>query len=387
MMRKIIAALSMTLAISSWADEQMLLNVDLNNGTNRVYNANEAGLIKGVFTNNGEGLNIAQGEKNLGSFDVADIKQLNVTKGTVNVSITRPDGTQYNYQGIPQLLRQTSESVGDPVLFGLGTIASSTAAGLCSGEYGVYLSVSPSLINTGELDVESVGSSVKVQLVKYEDGGRKWLLESPVSGTVNTSLNNKTKDQTVVADVVYEDGTELAINYTGAATDITEGAMSDMIPDQVYGNVLLYYNADSVLTTSATITGYSTATKKNNGEQQIRFTFKTDPESNYSASQFYVQFSPTLINQGKYNAPDAPDKSWIFKYGEIELYANEPHASSMDSGYYKNLADNGTFRIDQNEDGTYNIFFDIQFFYNNAANNLTHSGNPSRVVINYKSGN
>jgi hypothetical protein len=56
----------------------------------------------------------------------------------------------------------------------------------------------------------------------------------------------------------------------------------------------------------------------------------------------------------------------------------------MESGYYKNIADNGYFRVDDNGDGTYNIFFDAQFFYNNAANGLTHSGNPSRLILNYK---
>jgi hypothetical protein len=55
----------------------------------------------------------------------------------------------------------------------------------------------------------------------------------------------------------------------------------------------------------------------------------------------------------------------------------------MDSGYYKNIADNGEMKISTNEDGTYSIYVNIQMFYDNAANALTHSGRPDRLIINY----
>lgn len=387
MMKQIIAALSLSLAFGAWADEQAVLNVNLADGSTKTFNVNEAGVFSGAFTNDGASLELQQDGSAISTFNVADITKMSVGKTALALSVIMPDGTQYNYNSLPTLLRETSESIGDPTYFGLGTVTSTTAKGLCDGEFGLYLSFSPSVINKGEFDVASYGSSFKVQLVKYTEGGREWLLESPVSGTISSSLNAKTKAETINIHVLYEDGTELLAAYSGVPTDLAEGSMSDMIPDQVYDNVLLHYNADSVLTTSTTITGYSTTTKKRNGESQIRFTFSTDPQLTYSSSQFYIQVSPTVINEGKMSAPDAPDYSWIFKYGEIELYSNEPHASSADSGYYKNIADNGTFRVDKNEDGTYNIFFDIQFFYNNAANSLTHSGNPSRVIVNFNSAN
>lgn len=384
MMRKFVVALSLSLALSSWADERTLLNVDLNDGSAKSFDVGTAGLVKGTFTDEGAGLQLSTDDNVIGEYNISDITKLSIGKGEITMSVFMPDGQQYNYSSVPTLLRQSPESIGDPTVFGLGTVAAEKPADLCDGEFGLYLSLSPSVVNAGTFYLDQIASSVKVQLVKYTEGGREWLFESPVDGAIYTNLNAKTKVQTIVLQMIYEDGTTIMLDYKGVPTDVTDDSMSDMLPDQVYGNELYHYDADNVLQTHVQITGISVTTKKSQGESQLRFTFKTDPEITYGSSSFYLQVSPRIVNQGKLYAPEAGDNTWQVAFGELQMSGPMPHASASDQGYYMNIADNGYIRVDQNEDGSYNIFFDAQFFYDNAANNLTHSGNPSRLIINYK---
>ena len=334
------------------------------------------------FLDEGNTLNIFQDGSLSHKIATDDISAINFGIETTTLRITEADGTVAKFASIPTILRRVAESIGSPTVLAFGTVEAATPGDFVSGDYGVYLSLSPSVLYQGTFRLEDLSSSVSVQLIKYgEGGGREWLLDEVESGTVTTSLDRKSQAVTIELEANFTDGTTISVDYQGKPTDLdTSASFDDMFPDQIYGNEMYYYNADGVLTFYGEVTAVKMASRTNN---QKRFTFTTNPDSGYGTSQFYLQVSADLFNQGKIYMPEAPDKSWSLVYGEFQVCANEPHESSMDSGYYKNIADNGNMRISVNDDGTYSIFIDIQMFYDNAANGLTHSGRPDQLILNY----
>ena len=62
----------------------------------------------------------------------------------------------------------------------------------------------------------------------------------------------------------------------------------------------------------------------------------------------------------------------------IQLYGNDP---SDPSAQYKNCADNGTMKVALNDDGTYELFIEVQNYYNNYMG--THLGTPEKSILIY----
>ncbi len=372
----IIAATALQLS----AREDAVMNINTAD-TCRQFVVPEVESVEVKLANEASELQVIESGETTATFPIADITSINFGIETTVMKVTNPDGTISKYSEIPTMIRRVAESIGSPTLLAFGTVAAETPADLTSGDYGVCLTISPSVLYQGTFALEEVSSSVSVQMIKYgEGGGREWLVDEIQSGTITSSLDRKSQTVTLALEVTFADGTTLSVDYQGKPTDVaTDQSFDEMFTDQIYGNEMYYYNADGDLTFYGEITGVKMATKSS----KKHFTFTTNPETGYTASQFYLQVSPDLFNTGKISMPDAPDKSWSLVYGEFQVFANEPHDSAMDSGYYKNIADNGEMKISTNDDGTYSIYVNIQMFYDNAANGLTHSGRPDRLIINY----
>lgn len=128
------------------------------------------------------------------------------------------------------------------------------------------------------------------------------------------------------------------------------------------GNQSIHANVESVDQT------YSSYSKKHT------FYFYTDSQKVYDDIKLVIE--EDLINAGTLNLSET--KGWSFQYGVIQLYGNDP---SDPSAQYKNCADNGTMKVALNDDGTYELFIEVQNYYNNYMG--THLGTPEKIILNY----
>ena len=296
------------------------------------------------------------------AFDIRDV--------AVAFSIKSSDGETVSYPSIPVLFRESPTETGGYTGFGFGTVHSDTPEGLASGEYGLYLTLSASKLYTSDLDLANERNSYSLQLVKYTEGGSEYILDNVSEGTLTTAIDRKSGNVTLKIDALFDDGTEVSADYKGAVKSVE--TLSGMIPGIVYGNEFFYYDLNGNQSIHANVESvdhtYSSYSKKHT------FYFYTDSQKVYDDIKLVIE--EDLINAGTLNLSET--KGWSFQYGVIQLYGNDP---SDPSAQYKNCADNGTMKVALNDDGTYELFIEVQNYYNNYMG--THLGTTEKIILNY----
>lgn len=306
-------------------------------------------------------------------YNVENVEKVNFKVTEFNFTITPANGEMVAYATVPTLLRVIPDNAGDPTLLGFGNVAGATAEEIAQGEYGVYLSVSPSKIYTGEFDLAENTDSYTLKLVKYTEGGSEWTLDKVTSGTLSTKFNNKTRKVTLELEAVMSDGTAISAKYDGAATDVE--SIEGLTPAKVYGNEGFYTNEDGaeshavISSVSKRYSSYSKATT---------FTITFD---GYLGGQdeATIVVSDAMFESGEEEFDLTEAIGWQFKLGYLIQLTGPSGNEERDK--YSNVADNGFMKAKQNEDGTYELFIEIQNYYNNYMG--THLGTPAKVILNY----
>lgn len=284
-------------------------------------------------------------------------------------TVTLPDGTTAEYPAIPSLLRQTG-ATGEATQFGFGNVAAETPADLTAGEYGVYFSLSPSKVYNGSVDLATETSSYVLKLVKYAEGASEFILEKVTSGTITTSINNKTQKVTVDINAEFDDGTVLAAKYEGAAKNVTN--IEDMLPGKAYGNEV--YCAGPSGESHANITSLTVSTSAS-GKTTLNFGLDSYIGSSDNV-QIKLEESFLESNPGTFNMAEVT--GWELKCGSVSV-CNVPDSDS--NKQYKNVVDNGTMKFIANADGSYEIFIEVENYYNNFMG--SHIGDGTKVVFNF----
>lgn len=311
-------------------------------------------------------------------YNVKDVEMVNFDVRVIEedpiFTVTPPAGDAAAYTTIPTMLRVAAASgSGNPTLFGFGTVAATAAEDLTTGEYGVYISLSASKVYNGDVDLATEKDSYTVKLVKYTEGGAEYILDEVTEGTLSTSLNSKTRKVTLTLDAVMKDGTAVTAKYEGVPADVE--SIEAMVPAIQYGNVGYYYDADG----KESVVNIASVTKKySSGSKATTFTFVFD---GYLGGQdeATLVIPDAIFESGEteFNLPEA--NGWQFKLGYmIQLYGPTGNA---DRDKYSNVADNGKMKVKKIDDNTYELFIEVQNYYNNYMG--THLGTPQKVIINY----
>lgn len=334
-----------TLGLYAATDEIMVIK--LTNGTTVEYNVKDVEMV---------------------NFDVRVIEEDPI------FTVTPPAGDAAAYTTIPTMLRVPAASgSGDATLFGFGTVEATAAEDLTAGEYGVYISVSASKIYAGDIDLATAKESYTVKLVKYTEGCAEYILDEVTEGTLSTNLNSKNRKVTLTLDAVMKDGTAVTAKYEGVPTDVE--SIEAMVPGIQYGNVGYYYDADG----KETVVDIKSVTKRYSSySKATTFTFVFDGYLGGQEEATLV-IPDAIFESGEteFNLPEA--NGWQFKLGYmIQLYGPTGDA---DRDKYSNVADNGKMKVKKIDDNTYELFIEVQNYYNNYMG--THLGTPQKVIINY----
>lgn len=306
-------------------------------------------------------------------YNVADVEKVNFSVVEYNFTITPAEGEMVAYATVPSLLRVLPSETGASTLLGFGNVEGATAEEITAGEYGVYLSVSASKIYTGEFDLAENGDSYILKVVKYTEGGAEYVLDEVASGKLSTKFNQKNRKVTLELDAVMSDGTAIAAKYEGVPTDVE--SIEGIVPSKKYGNEAFYYNADgkesqaNIASVSMRYSSYSSATT-------FTFTFEGYLGGQTEAT-LMIPDAVFESGQEEFSLPET--NGWQFKLGYfIQLFGK---TGNEDRDKYSNVADNGTMKAKKNEDGSYELFIEIQNYYDNYVG--THQGTPEKVILNY----
>lgn len=170
-----------------------------------------------------------------------------------------------------------------------------------------------------------------------------------------------------------KDGTAVTAKYEGVPADVE--SIEAMVPAIQYGNVGYYYDADG----KESVVNIASVTKKYSSySKATTFTFVFD---GYLGGQdeATLVIPDAIFESGEteFNLPEA--NGWQFKLGYmIQLYGPTGNA---DRDKYSNVADNGKMKVKKIDDNTYELFIEVQNYYNNYMG--THLGTPQKVIINY----
>lgn len=304
-------------------------------------------------------------------FDVNKIDKVSFEYIEPAFTVTLPGEDMVEYTAIPTLLRQTG-ATGEATQFGFGNVTAETPAELTAGEYGVYFSLSPSKVYNGTVDLATESSSYVLKLVKYVEGASEFILDKVTSGSITTSINSKTQKVTLDINAEFDDGTVITAKYEGSVKNVT--SIEEMLPGKSYGNEVFGYSNEGV-ESHATITGFSASKSDYTGDTTLKF--KMDSYIG-TANEIRIVMTEDLINSNAGTFDMATTIGWQFRCGGVQLY-NVP--DSDPSKPYKNIADNGTMKVIVNDDGTYEVFVDVQNYYDNSFG--THQGDGYRVILNY----
>lgn len=306
-------------------------------------------------------IELTNGEKMV--YAVDDITSMRFVQPTIAFTYTDAEGESESFEAIPQLFRMLPAETGQPTKFGFGPKESTEPAGLLEGKYAVELTLAPSVLYTGEINLaENTESALLTLYVYNENLAVEKSFTSPTGGTLNTSRNAK-GEVTLELNATFDDGTAVYASYRGKATDVE--SLEALNPAPVYYNELLYFNNDGVQSIHRTVTGV----KKTTASGKSRYTLEFDRETETTRIEILPELVGTLIF-----LPDAAENSANFQYGHIQV--------SSPNDQWRNTATNAFVKVVENEDGTVSIDCDVTNTYKMYGSD-NESGTPERVIINY----
>lgn len=304
---------------------------------------------------------LANGEKM--EYAVDDIARMQFVQPTIAFTFTNANGESESFESIPQLFRVMPAETGQPTKFGIGTVETSEPAGLLLGKYAVELTLAPSVLYTGQINLADNAESALINLYLYDENQAvSEVYTTPTEGTLNTSRNAK-GEITLELNATFESGVSVYASYKGKATDVE--SLEALNPAPVYFNELLYFNSDGVESIHRTVTGVTKTTASGKSRYTLEFNQETETTR--------IEIIPELVGELIF-LPDAASNSVNFQYGHIQV--------SSPNDQWRNTATNAFVKVVENGDGTVVIDADVTNTYiMYGAENA--SGTPERVIINY----
>lgn len=313
-------------------------------------------------------------------FEVREIRQ--------DFMVTFPGADPIVTPIINPIFRVVPTETGQPVAFGFGTVETAeNPADITAGEFGVLMSVSPSKVYTGTIDLAAEKSSYSLQLLQYEDGEVKTRWIDVTSGEITTSRNIKNGQVSIAIDAIFDDGTSLRVECSGRPSDVT--SIDAMIPEHQISNEAFYYNSDEKLVGNPTVESVSKVSKKISslGGNAVEFTFDFG-DSGYVAGESFgtisilEDFIAAHPEGGDFNLTDHLGLSIMF--GHIQLFSIP---ESNPNYQYMTNVDNGTLSFSVDADGTYHFHLDVLNYYtipsHSTGNDDPRKGTNEHIILHY----
>lgn len=304
-------------------------------------------------------------------YNVADVTKVNFeTRKEVipEFTVTPAEGETVKFTKIPTLFRVSAASDGQPTIFGIGTVEAATPAELLAGEYGLILSVSAVKIYNGEFDLAENPDSYSLTLAKYEEGALIASEDKVVSGTLSTSIDNRTRKVTIKLNAEMESGTVVTINYTGLP--VAAESLEAMLPTIKMGNEIFFRNGSADEEKQQNIV--SARYKKSTSYQS--FIFESEDGSSDVTLDIY---NDALINGGDLDLSNEEVYGFVIKVSYAVQLGRRKKGD-----LYSNSPTNGKLNITKNDDGTYDIFLEVTNTYKLAWGDGT-SGDGSFCRMHY----
>ncbi len=283
--------------------------------------------------------------------------------GLFNVT---PAGGETVTGNVRSLLCMPATEAGAATSFALGDAETTTAEGFADGQYAIWISLSPSVLYSGKVDMATATDSYTFKFIDYTTGN---VTETVTAGAITT--HKATDGKTYIAiEATLADGTAVAAEFFGAALETA--SLEGMIPQKTLPNEYVFYNADGKINLQYTITKVE---YKVSGKGLYVFYLESEEESSYSCPQLSV--APELINAGDIDLSALAPNTFQIKYSSFQLYSPD--------GDYRHIPTNGTMRISKDDNDNYEIFFDaMNDYYQTQSGNTLYGGDNTRLTISYK---
>lgn len=275
--------------------------------------------------------------------------------------------TTSNDYTIASALQLNPTATGASTTFAFGDATATTAQGLLEGKAAVAVSIVPSKLYQGTIDMAADADSYTF---KYIDYATRNVYEKVKAGTITTAQDSEGKLY-IKLEATMDDGSTVSLDYYGATTEVE--SLDDMIPAAVSENGYKYYNSDGDVNMNKTLgTSYLDEYKGN-----YTFYFVPEGETKYSSDKVTLKVSSDLINAGEISIADLNDTAiFDLKFKSIGL-------QSTAAGHgYGNTPNNGTLSISKSDDGVYTVSLDITNLYKSQwGSNI--AGDNTRLVLNF----
>ncbi len=267
---------------------------------------------------------------------------------------------------VGSFFRMAATEVGGATHFALGIPKTDTPAGFSAGDYALWVSLSPSALYNGTLDLESATGSYTIKLMDYAAG---LVVEGAIVGTLTT---RSTDDGNVYIAVkaTMSDGTMVETEFFGKPSDVE--SLDGMIPEKKEVNEYVYYNADGKVATQYVV---SSVTRTTTGRGLYEFRFVSNEDGSYNCPRLTV--APELVNAGAIDLANLQPNTFQIKYNMFQLYSPD--------GDYRHIPTNGTMTITRDDAGNYTFHFDaLNDYYTTQSGSTSYGGDNTRLVITYK---
>lgn len=364
-LKYIIPALAVALAATAFADTNKMI-VKKTDGQTLSFDVSD--INKGTLNNNALQVN---GQQVADISEISDISFIDQT--TLPFTIVNPKGEYVvALDQVPSMLRAVAQETGKPNEFAFGTVTAKNAAELPMGDYGIYLSLSPTAMNAGGVtDLSANDGGYTLKIYTYKDGQAVDSISSVTSGKIEYAWRATRRQLTVNIDATFSNGTVLKANYTGTPTDVT--SVAEMVPEKTFNNEIVIINAAGTSSTSYPINSVTAKTRTATGSNPRTLTFTFDSPKYYDDAE--LQITPDLIvDKGDIDLATVEGNCYYVHVGNIQLYA-------VDAGRFAPL--DGVMNIKKLSDNEYEIYVQVTNTYNNPWGGGT-AGSGENVTIYWK---
>lgn len=338
-MKPIIFSIATLLAFNAAAEIRETMTVNLADGSTVTYNVNDVDKV---------------------TFESVEVQEA--------FTITPAGGEKIIYETIPTMLRVVPSEEAASMEFGFGTVEATTGAELVTGEYGVWLRLSPTKFGIANFNLAENPDSYLLSVMKYEDGQAVETYEKVTEGTLTTAINPKTKAVTLKLSATFEDGTVVTADYTGIPTNVE--SLEGIIPAKQYGNEVLVLNPDGSQMSHFVVSSMTASVSSYSGKTTLKGYDEFDDEV------FKVVADGNVVNKGKLNIPEIE--------GDAALTINQGYSiqvTSPESSGFRNALNNGTASIELDANNEYHVLIEFDNYYTNGyGENL---GDGKHVVISF----
>ena len=277
-------------------------------------------------------------------YPLADIKEMTVGEDESALTITLPTGEQLFYETIPTMLRVLPKASTNPTEFAFGTVTADKGSDLIAGDYALYISLSPTVVYTGEIDLATQTDAYIMKLYSYKEGKLEQVITNPVEGRLYTKLDPKSAAVTIQLEATFADGHNVRASW-GAGIPVDANTLDDLVPGAGETSQMVMYNKDGSTLETRNITGISVTTNSK-GRYEITFAL----EGSGTSPQLVID--PSVVNAGRIeNLHTVTDKF-------IKIYYTK---NDIDIRNYTNVAGDSEAEWSRHFTANSNAFVDVQY--------------------------